>query len=32
LREEDFCVAAQLMEARPRRIIFRHLLPASPAI
>ena len=28
LREEDFCVAAQLMGARPRRIIFRHLLPS----
>jgi peptide/nickel transport system permease protein len=27
LREEDFCVAAQLMGASPRRIIFRHLLP-----
>jgi peptide/nickel transport system permease protein len=28
LREEDFCVAAQLMGARPRRIISRHLLPS----
>ncbi len=28
LREEDFCVAAQLMGARPRRIIARHLLPS----
>ena len=28
LREEDFCVAAQLMGARPPRIIFRHLLPS----
>jgi peptide/nickel transport system permease protein len=28
LREEDFCVAAQLMGASPRRIIFRHLLPS----
>jgi peptide/nickel transport system permease protein len=28
LREEDFCVAAQLMGARPRRIIGRHLLPS----
>jgi peptide/nickel transport system permease protein len=28
LREEDFCVAAQLMGANPRRIIFRHLLPS----
>jgi peptide/nickel transport system permease protein len=28
LREEDFCVAAQLMGARPRRIITRHLLPS----
>lgn len=28
LREEDFCTAAQLMGARPRRIIYRHLLPS----
>jgi peptide/nickel transport system permease protein len=28
LREEDFCVAAQLMGARPQRIIARHLLPS----
>ena len=27
LREEDYCTAAQLMGARPRRIIGRHLLP-----
>jgi peptide/nickel transport system permease protein len=27
LREEDFCTAAQLMGAPPRRIIGRHLLP-----
>ena len=27
LREEDYCVAAQLMGAKPRRIIARHLLP-----
>jgi len=27
LREEDFCTAAVLMGARPRRIIARHLLP-----
>jgi len=27
LREEDFCVAAMLMGARPARIIGRHLLP-----
>ena len=27
LREEDFCVAAKLMGARPGRIIGRHLLP-----
>ncbi len=27
LREEDFCTAAVLMGARPRRIIGRHLLP-----
>jgi len=28
LREEDFCVAAQLMGAKPGRIIGRHLLPS----
>ncbi len=28
LREEDFCVAAQLMGASPGRIIFRHLMPS----
>ncbi len=28
LREEDFCVAAQLMGARPSRINGRHLLPS----
>jgi peptide/nickel transport system permease protein len=28
LREEDFCTAAQLMGATPRRIIGRHLLPS----
>ena len=28
LREEDFCTAAQLMGASPRRIIGRHLLPS----
>ena len=27
LREEDYCAAANLMGARPRRIIARHLLP-----
>lgn len=27
LREEDFCTAAELMGARPSRIIRRHLLP-----
>ncbi len=27
LREEDYCTAAAMMGARPRRIIFRHLLP-----
>ena len=27
LREEDFCVAASLLGARPRRIIAAHLLP-----
>ena len=28
LREEDFALAAQLMGARPQRIIVRHLLPS----
>ncbi|MGP1394848.1 MAG: ABC transporter permease [Inquilinaceae bacterium] len=28
LREEDFCTAARLMGASPRRIIGRHLLPS----
>ncbi|MFQ5984168.1 MAG: ABC transporter permease [Alphaproteobacteria bacterium] len=28
LREEDFATAAVLMGARPRRVIFRHLLPS----
>lgn len=28
LREEDFCLAAQLMGASPRRVIFRHLMPS----
>jgi peptide/nickel transport system permease protein len=28
LREEDFCVAAQLIGARPGRVIFRHLMPS----
>ncbi|HET8727177.1 MAG TPA: ABC transporter permease [Alphaproteobacteria bacterium] len=28
LREEDFCTAAQLMGASPRRIVGRHLLPS----
>jgi peptide/nickel transport system permease protein len=27
LREEDFCTAAVLMGAKPRRVIGRHLLP-----
>ena len=27
LREEDYCTAAVLMGARPRRVIYRHLLP-----
>ncbi|MEM7212458.1 MAG: ABC transporter permease [Pseudomonadota bacterium] len=27
LREDDYCLAAQLMGARPKRIIGRHLLP-----
>jgi len=28
LREEDFCTAAELMGASPKRIIVRHLLPS----
>jgi peptide/nickel transport system permease protein len=28
LREEDFCIAAELMGASPARIIFRHLMPS----
>jgi peptide/nickel transport system permease protein len=28
LREEDFCLAAELMGAKPRRIIWRHLIPS----
>ena len=28
LREEDFCTAARLMGASPRRVIFRHLMPS----
>ena len=28
LREEDFCTAAQLMGAKPSRIIGRHLMPS----
>ena len=27
LREEDYCTAASMMGAKPKRIIFRHLLP-----
>ena len=27
LREEDYCLAAQLMGAKPKRIIGRHLMP-----
>ncbi len=27
LREEDYCVAARVMGAKPKRIIFRHLMP-----
>ncbi len=27
LREEEYCMAAQLMGARPKRVIARHLLP-----
>lgn len=27
LREEDYCTAAELMGAKPKRIILRHLLP-----
>jgi len=29
LREEDYCTAARVMGARPRRIIFRHLMPGT---
>ncbi|ANG62689.1 peptide ABC transporter permease [Marinobacterium aestuarii] len=28
LREEDFCVAAQLMGAKPGRVIMKHLMPS----
>lgn len=28
LREEDFCTAAKLMGASPKRVIFRHLVPS----
>lgn len=28
LREEDFCVAAQLMGAKPQRVIGKHLMPS----
>lgn len=28
LREEDFCVAAQLLGAKPRRVIMKHLMPS----
>ena len=28
LREEDFCTAATLMGASPKRVIFRHLVPS----
>ena len=27
LREEDYCQAAELMGAKPRRVIFKHLMP-----
>lgn len=27
LREEDYCTAARVMGAKPKRIIFRHLMP-----
>ncbi len=27
LREEDYCMAARVLGARPRRIVFRHLMP-----
>ena len=27
LREDDYCTAARVMGAKPRRIIFRHLMP-----
>ncbi|MGD9869227.1 MAG: ABC transporter permease, partial [Hyphomicrobiales bacterium] len=29
LREEDYCMAARVMGARPKRIIFRHLMPGT---
>ena len=32
LREEDYALAAQLMGARPSRIIGRHLIPGFMAI
>lgn len=27
LREEDYCMAARVMGAKPKRVIFRHLMP-----
>lgn len=29
LREEDYCTSARVMGAKPRRIIFRHLMPGT---
>lgn len=29
LREEDYCTAARVMGASPRRVIFRHLMPGT---
>ncbi len=29
LREEDYCTAARVMGAKPRRVIFRHLMPGT---
>ena len=29
LREEDYCMAARVMGASPRRVIFRHLMPGT---
>lgn len=29
LREEDYCTAARVMGAKPKRVIFRHLMPGT---